>query len=44
MLLTTYRAVKAECEEHHEEDEGPECGGRQGGYGLRVHYEYQPRT
>ena len=40
----TDRAVQAEGEQHHEEEDGPERGERHGGDGLGVDYEHQTRT
>lgn len=39
-----YRAVQAQREEHHEEDQCPEDGAGHGGDGCRVHDEHEART
>ncbi len=43
-LWYTHRTVKSECDQHEEEDDGPEHGPVQRGDRLRVHDEHQTRT
>ena len=40
----TYSTVESQCDEHEEEDDCPEGGSSQCGYGLRVHLKHQARS